>query len=59
MSTCTQRVAVVLKELGIDHELITVDLAKGEHKTPEFMDTKQPFGAVPILVVSFIFTQKL
>ncbi|KAF8597093.1 glutathione S-transferase [Ceratobasidium sp. AG-I] len=50
MSTCTQRVAVVFKELEIDYELITVDLAKGEHKAPDFIDTKQPFGAVPILV---------
>ncbi|KAF8597094.1 glutathione S-transferase [Ceratobasidium sp. AG-I] len=50
MSTCTQRVAVVCNELGIDYELMTVDMANGEHKSPEYLENKQPFGAVPVLV---------
>lgn len=51
MSTCTQRVILVCKELGIDYELIIVDMAKGEHHSPEFIETKQPFGAVPVMIV--------
>ncbi|KLO20037.1 glutathione S-transferase-like protein [Schizopora paradoxa] len=49
MSTCTCRVAVVLKEKGIPFELKSVDLFTGEHKSPEFL-AKQPFGQVPVLV---------
>lgn len=54
MSTCTQRVAIVCKEIGIDYELTIVDMANGEHKTPDYVENKQPFGAVPVLVVGSI-----
>jgi len=48
-STCGQRVAMVLNEKGVPFELNVIDLTKGEHKAPEFVE-KQPFGQVPYLV---------
>jgi glutathione S-transferase len=42
----------VCNELGIKYEIVTVDLMKGAHKDPDYINTKQPFGAVPVLVVS-------
>ena len=42
-------VAVVLLEKQVPFEVISVDLAKGEHKTPEYL-TKHPFGQVPYIV---------
>ncbi|OCB86175.1 glutathione S-transferase [Sanghuangporus baumii] len=47
-STCTRRVATVLKEKNVPYELIPIDLGKGEHKKPEFTSL-QPFGQVPVL----------
>lgn len=47
-STCTLRVAVVLKEKNVPFEFIPVDLLKGAHKAPEFTDY-QPFGQVPYI----------
>ncbi|OJA12276.1 hypothetical protein AZE42_08150 [Rhizopogon vesiculosus] len=47
-STCTLRVAVVLKEKNVPFEFIAVDLTKGEHKAPEFT-AHQPFGQVPYI----------
>ncbi|CCM05619.1 uncharacterized protein FIBRA_07848 [Fibroporia radiculosa] len=49
LSTCTRRVALVLKEKNVPYELVPVDLTKNEHKSAEFM-TKQPFGQVPYIV---------
>ncbi|KAI0696181.1 glutathione S-transferase-like protein [Cytidiella melzeri] len=49
LSTCTRRVAVVLKEKKVDFEFVPVDFAKGEHKSAEFVK-KQPFGQVPYIV---------
>ncbi|EFC37863.1 predicted protein [Naegleria gruberi] len=43
-----QRVLTTLKEKGLEHELIVVDLSKGEHKSPSFLE-KQPFGVIPVL----------
>ncbi|KAF8516155.1 glutathione S-transferase-like protein [Hysterangium stoloniferum] len=48
LSTCTRRVAVVCKELGIPYEFVAVNLAVGEHKTPAYLE-KQPFGQVPAI----------
>ncbi|KIJ32241.1 hypothetical protein M422DRAFT_783510 [Sphaerobolus stellatus SS14] len=48
LSTCTRRVALVAKEVGIPYEIVPVDFAKGEHKSPEFL-AKQPFGQVPYI----------
>lgn len=41
-ASCTQRVAVVLKEKNVPFELVPVDLSAGEQKTPEYME-KQPY----------------
>ncbi|EPS73710.1 hypothetical protein M569_01048, partial [Genlisea aurea] len=45
-SACTQRVIACLVELGIEYDIVPVDLMKGEQKKPEFL-VKQPFGQVP------------
>jgi glutathione S-transferase len=45
-ATCTQRVLILLEELDLKYDIKTVDLSKGEHKTPEFLKL-QPFGKVP------------
>jgi glutathione S-transferase len=39
----------LLEELGAPYELATLDLAKGEHKKPEYMKI-HPHGAVPALI---------
>jgi glutathione S-transferase len=44
-----QKVTFALKELGVDCELVPVDLAKGAQKQPEFLAVN-PFGRVPVLV---------
>lgn len=49
VSTCTKRVAVVLKEKDIPFTFVPIDLMKGEHKDPEYLK-KQPFGQVPYIV---------
>ncbi|GLB40771.1 putative glutathione [Lyophyllum shimeji] len=46
--TCSQRVAVVLLEKQVPFELVEVDVAKGEHKTPKFLE-RQPFGQTPYI----------
>ena len=51
MSTCTRRVGIVLMEKKIPFKFVPVDLTKGEHKKPEFVE-KQPFGQVPYIVRS-------
>ena len=47
-STCTIRVATVLKEKNVPYELIEIDYYKGDHKTPSFLE-KQPFRQEPYL----------
>jgi glutathione S-transferase len=47
-ATCTQRVLILLEELDLKYDLKTVNLSKGEHKKPEFMEL-QPFGKVPAI----------
>ncbi len=42
------RVELFLSLLGLDYELIDVDLASGEHKKPEFL-SKNIFGQVPVI----------
>jgi glutathione S-transferase len=44
-----QKVTFALKELGLDCELIPVDLAKGEQRQPAFLAVN-PSGRVPVLV---------
>jgi glutathione S-transferase len=48
LSSCTRRVAIVLKEKEVPYELITINFAKGEHKSAEYRE-KQPFGQVPYI----------
>ncbi|KAI5247623.1 hypothetical protein E4T42_05917 [Aureobasidium subglaciale] len=49
-STCTQRVMLVLAELDLSYQLIDIDMGKGEHKAPEYIQGFHPFGKVPALV---------
>ena len=44
-----QKVLFALKELGLDCEVVPVDLTKGEQRQPEFLAIN-PFGRVPVLV---------
>jgi glutathione S-transferase len=44
-----QKVRFGLLELGLDCEMIAVDLGKGEQKQPAFL-ALNPFGRVPVLV---------
>ncbi|KAF8626925.1 hypothetical protein AX17_006426 [Amanita inopinata Kibby_2008] len=48
VSTCTKRVATVLREKNVPFEFVEIDLMKGEHKSAAFME-KQPFGQVPYI----------
>ncbi len=48
LSGHAHRVQLMLSLLQLPTELITVDLAKGEHKTPAFL-ALNPFGQVPVL----------
>ena len=43
------RVRAVAKELGIDLDVVEVDMRKGEHKTPAYL-ALNPNGKVPLLV---------
>ncbi|KAL2205809.1 glutathione transferase [Sarocladium strictum] len=52
-TVCTKRVLITLHELNLPYELIKIelikiDLAKREHRTPEFY-AKHPIGRVPYL----------
>ncbi|XP_068663917.1 glutathione S-transferase F13-like [Aristolochia californica] len=49
LSTCTSRVLACAYEKGVDVEVVPVDLRSREHKTPEFLATKNPFGEIPVL----------
>jgi len=48
LSGHSHRVEFMLSLLGLDAEIITVDLANGAQKTPEFLQ-KNSFGQVPVL----------
>lgn len=54
-STCTRRVLTTANEIGLNVEIVFVDLPKGEHKTEEYLSTKQPFGVIPVLEVSALY----
>ncbi|THV68045.1 glutathione S-transferase III [Aureobasidium pullulans] len=47
LSTCTQRVMLVFNELDLSYELISIDMKRGEHKTPDFIRDVHPFGKLP------------
>jgi glutathione S-transferase len=48
LSGHAHRAEVLLSLLGIDAEIIDVDLMKGEQKSPDFL-IKNPLGQVPVL----------
>ncbi|HBD12069.1 MAG TPA: glutathione S-transferase [Porticoccaceae bacterium] len=48
LSGHSHRVEVFLSLLGIEAELVDVDLGAGAHKQPDFL-AKNPFGQVPVL----------
>lgn len=43
-----QKVRIVLAEKSLSYELVTIDLAQGEHRKPDFL-RHNPFGRVPVL----------
>lgn len=47
-STCVTRVATVLIEKEVPFEFVVINMAAGEHKTPEYLKA-QPFGQVPYI----------
>jgi glutathione S-transferase len=51
LSSCSRRAVQTVLELGLEDrvELVTVDLAKGAQRAPEFL-AKNPNGRVPVLV---------
>ena len=49
MSGNSYKARLFLELLPIDYEWIKVDLMKGEHKSPEYLELN-PFGQVPLLV---------
>ena len=51
MSGHSHRVQVLLSLLGLDAELIDVNLAKGEHKSTQYLQ-KNNFGQVPVLEIN-------
>ncbi|HLK99910.1 MAG TPA: glutathione S-transferase family protein [Myxococcaceae bacterium] len=48
MSNASFKVRALLSELGIDCELVSVDMSKGAHKAPEFLKMN-PNGKIPVL----------
>jgi len=48
LSGHSHRARLFLSLLGVPHELVLVDLAKGAHKAPDFLKLN-PFGQVPVL----------
>jgi len=48
LSGHSHRARLFLSLLGVAHEVVEVDLAKGAHKTPEFLKLNR-FGQVPVL----------
>jgi len=49
LSGHSHRVQLFLSLIGLDHEVIEVDLAQGAHKAPDFLKLN-PFGQVPVLI---------
>ncbi|KAH8822345.1 thioredoxin-like protein [Flagelloscypha sp. PMI_526] len=47
-SPCGKRVGIICQEKKIPFEFIQVDITKGQHKSPEYMQY-QPFGQVPYI----------
>lgn len=48
-ATRSLRALWALKELGLDFDYVPIDLTKGEHRSPEFLEIN-PAGKLPVLV---------
>ncbi|XP_058076334.1 glutathione S-transferase F13-like [Magnolia sinica] len=48
-TTCTARVLSCLHEKDVEFDLVPIDLFAGEHKQPQYLSTKNPFGQTPAL----------
>jgi glutathione S-transferase len=48
MSGGTRLVSMALAEKKVDHELVVLDFAKGDHKQPKHV-ARQPFGKMPAI----------
>jgi glutathione S-transferase len=48
MSTASFKVRALIHELGLNCEMVPVDMAKGAHKSPEFL-AMNPNGKIPVL----------
>lgn len=48
LSGHAHRAQLMLSLLGLPHQLVEVDLRRGEHQTPEFL-ARNPFGQVPVI----------
>jgi glutathione S-transferase len=46
-------VAAILQEKKIPFDLVSVDIANGENKTPEYL-AKHPFGQIPYIVCDLL-----
>ena len=49
LSSISRRALLTAYHLGLDLELVVVDLSRGEHKTPEYLRLN-PNGRIPVLV---------
>ncbi len=49
LSGNAHKIRNLLSLLGVEHELVDVDLGGGEHRQPAFLE-RNPFGQVPVLV---------
>ena len=49
LSGHAHRVRLFLSLIGIDADIVDLDLGAGEHKTPEFLALNR-FGQVPVLI---------
>lgn len=49
------RAALILKEKCVDFEVMPIDLLKGDHKSPTFLE-KHPFGKIPYMVSTTVMS---
>ena len=49
LSGNSYKAKLLLSLLNVEHEIVSVDVMKGEHKSPEFLKLN-PFGQIPILI---------
>jgi glutathione S-transferase len=54
LSGHAHRARLFLSLLGVEHDLVEIDLASGAHKAPEFL-AMNPFGQVPVLEDEGVF----